>query len=347
VRDSTKGGTAAHNNTAVNLLKLSTVRRKSALERLSKAATAPLLIGVAAVLAFDIARRTFRRTQLFCPTREPLVSWKWEDYGIPRNRAEELWIETDDGEVLYGWYCRAEKPLASALYFHGNTGNLTNTAFTIPHLLASGINVLYFDYRGFGRSTGSPSLGGIIDDGVAAARMHEKLRPKHIPSILYGFSLGGAIAAQVIRRHTFDGLILQSTFTSLPDITRVAFPGLPLHHFSGRLFDTLSVVKRLTIPVMIIHGAADEVCPSWMAQQLHDACAADKKRLVLVENGLHKDIWDRDPDKLIWEINQFATNLPLSPDIIDVPPTPVEHAIDAAFRGLRRMLRRHPAQQPL
>ena len=55
-----------------------------------------------------------------------------------RGRSEELWIETDDGEYLYGWYCRAENPVASALYFHGNTGNLTNTAFTIPHLLRSG-----------------------------------------------------------------------------------------------------------------------------------------------------------------------------------------------------------------
>jgi len=298
-------------------------------------------------VAFELARRTFRRMQLFCPTREPVISWSPADYGIPRERAEELWIETDDGEFLYGWYCRAEKPLASALYCHGNTGNLTNTAFVMPHLLNSGINILLFDYRGFGRSTGSPSLGGIIDDGVAAARMHEKIRPKHIPSILYGFSLGGAIAAQVIRRHTFDGLILQSTFTSLPDITRVAYPNLPLHLFSGRLFDTLAVVQKLTIPVMIIHGAEDEVCPRSMAERLHDFSAAEKKKLVLVDGGLHKDLWVRDPDTLTWEINQFATNLPLSPNIIEVPPTPVEHAIDAAFRGLRRLVRRHPAQQPL
>ena len=323
------------------------MRRKTSLRRLSEAATAPLLIGGAAVLAFELARRTFRRMQLFCPTREPIVSWKPEDYGVPRERAEELWIETDDGEFLYGWYCRAEKPLASALYCHGNTGNLTNTAFVIPHLLASGINVLFFDYRGFGRSTGSPSLGGIIDDGVAAARMHERIRPKHLPSILYGFSLGGAIAAQIIRRHTFDGLVLQSTFTSLPDITRVAYPKIPLHLFSGRLFDTLAVVKKLTIPVLILHGASDEVCPAWMAQQLHDSCAAEKKKLVLVDGGLHKDLWERASDQLIWEVNRFATNLPISPDIIEVPPTAVEYAVDAAFRSFRRFFRRPPAQQPL
>ena len=64
-------------------------------------------------------RRIFRRMQLFCPTREPLISWIPEDYGVPPGRTEELWIETDDGEFLYAWYCRAENPIASALYFHG------------------------------------------------------------------------------------------------------------------------------------------------------------------------------------------------------------------------------------
>src|SRR5213078_4315770 len=113
--------------------------------------------------------------------------------------------------------------------------------------------------------------------------------------ILYGFSLGGSIAAQVIRRHSFDGLVLQSTFTNLPDITRVAFPRLPLHVFSGRLFDTLGVVRKLRVPVLIIHGGSDEVCPRWMAHALHDSCVAEKKKLVIVDGGLHKDLWMRDP----------------------------------------------------
>src|SRR3954464_13572692 len=109
----------------------------------------------------------------------------------------------------------------------------------MPHLLDAGINVLLFDYRGFGRSSGSASLSGIIDDGVTAARMHEKLRPKNIPSILYSDGLGGAIAAQVIRRHPFEGRILQATFTNLPDIARVTFPRVPLHHVRGGVLNKL------------------------------------------------------------------------------------------------------------
>ena len=298
-------------------------------------------------MALDVARRVFRRMQLFCPAREPLTSWNPEDYGVPPGATEELWIETDDGEYLYGWYCRAENPIASALYFHGNTGNLTNTAFTIPHMLRSGINVLFFDYRGFGRSTGTPSFNGIVDDGVAAARMHEKIRPQAIPSIIYGYSLGGSIAAQVLRRFGFDGMILQSTFTSLPDIARVAFPRIPLYLVSGRLFDTLSFMKKVRTPVMIIHGGSDEVCPCWMAHKLNDACASEKKELLVIDGGLHKDLWMRYPDTLVREINRFVRELATGTHIIEAPPSPVDRAIDNAFRSLRRLIRRHPAQQPL
>src|SRR5207248_6017405 len=166
----------------------------------------------------------FRLTQLFCPTRDPLSSWDPQDYGIPRERAEEVWIDTDDGERLYGWYLHAKNPIASTLYCHGNTGNLSNPAYLMPNLLESGFNVLLFDYRGYGRSSGRATVSGVIADTLAAARYHDEIRPKRLPSILFGFSLGGAIAGQVVRQYPFDGLILQSTFSTLPAVTRVAFP---------------------------------------------------------------------------------------------------------------------------
>ena len=323
------------------------MRRKKSSGHLPDAAS-PLLIGGAILLALDVGRRIFRRSQLFEPEREPVISWNPEDYGIPRERTEVLSFETDDGELLYGWYCRAEHPIASALYCHGNTGNLSNTAHVMPYLLDAGINVLLFDYRGFGRSSGSPSLSGIIDDGVTAARLHEKIRPKHVPSILYGYSLGGAIAGQIIRRHPFDGLILQSTFTNLPDIARVTFPRIPLHLVSGRLFDTLEVVRNLTVPALIIHGTTDEVCPSWMAQQLHDSCGAAEKKLILVEGGLHKDLFERpDAQDLVWQINRFAASLHCTPHVVQYQPGAGEQLLDHALRFVRRQWRRHLVQQPL
>lgn len=312
---------------------------------LVEAAAVPLMISGAAIAAAEIGRRVYRRTQLFCPETQPLKTWSPADYGIPDGAVEEHWIETPDGEELYAWYCRAEKPVASGVFCHGNTGNLTISAEIIPHLLNAGFNVLFFDYRGFGRSTGSASLRGVVSDGITAARFHDTIRPKHIPSVLYGFSLGGAIAAQVIRRHPFDALILQSTFTSLPQVTRVLFPRLPLHLFAGNIFDTVSVIRRLQVPLLVLHGTQDEVCPCWMAHEIFDACPAPQKRIHCVDGGLHKDLYLRDPDALIWAISQFIAELPHTTRTRSVEEAPViEEWADLALRAVRGLMRKKRSQ---
>jgi alpha-beta hydrolase superfamily lysophospholipase len=266
-----------------------------------------LLTGAAALLLLDYGRRRFRRAQLFTPDRQPLVSWNPEDYGLTRANTTPLWFDAARGVRLHGWYCRAEKPIASALYCHGNSGNLTTVAHVMPFLLRAGLNVLLFDYRGYGRSGGSPSLRGVMSDALAAAQLHDALRPPHLPSLVYGFSLGGAIAAQLLLRHPFDGIILQSTFTTLPDIARLSFPRLPVRLLSGHVFDTLSLVRSVDVPALIIHGTDDEVCPPAMAQQLHDACGTARKTLLLVAGGLHKDLFQRkDAGKVVDAIHDFA-----------------------------------------
>jgi hypothetical protein len=300
----------------------------------------PLIAGGAVIAAIDVARRIFRHTRLFCPSADPLRSWDPADYGIPRRDVQEHWFETPDGELLYGWYCRSPRPVASAVFCHGNTGNLTTFADVIPHLLDAGVNVFYFDYRGFGKSSGIPSINGIISDGATAARFHDKIRPKGLPSILYGYSLGGAVAAQVIKRHPFDGLILQSTFTTLPKIVRVLFPRTPLHLFAGNLFDTVSVLRRLTIPLLVIHGDSDEVVPCSMAHELFDACTSPKK-IQIIDSGRHKDLWFRDCDSMVWAINRFAVDLPRHTRHIPLEPAKeTESRVDVALRYVRRALRR-------
>jgi fermentation-respiration switch protein FrsA (DUF1100 family) len=300
----------------------------------------PLVIGGAALLALDLARRLYRQSQLFEPSPDPVISWEPRDYGIPEGAVEERWIETPDGEALHAWYCRAPNPVASALFCHGNKGNLTISADIIPHLLNAGLNVLFFDYRGFGRSTGRVSYDGVIADGVTAARFHEQIRPKQLPSILYGYSLGGAVAAQVIRRHPFDALILQSTFTSLTGVTRALYPRVPLHLLAGNLFDTLSVIRQLDVPLLVLHGTSDEVCPHAMARQIYAICKGPK-RIHFVEGGLHKDLFLRDADSLIWAISQFLADLPgaTRPTVIEPAPR-LEQWRAAALRTLRRVIRR-------
>ncbi|HYR27217.1 MAG TPA: alpha/beta fold hydrolase, partial [Thermoanaerobaculia bacterium] len=221
--------------------------------------------------------------------------------------------------------------------------NLTISADIIPHLLDAGFNVLFFDYRGFGLSSGRVSLRGVVSDGITAAKFHDTIRPKNVPSVLYGFSLGGAVAAQVIRRHPFDALILQSTFTSLPQLAAVLHPRLAF--LTGKVFDTVGVLKRLQVPLLVLHGKEDEVCPSWMAHELFDSCPSPQKRIHTVDGGLHKDLYLRDPDALIWAISQFVADLPHSTRTHSVEETPaIEQWTDYALRYVRGFFRkRRPA----
>ena len=296
----------------------------------------PLILGGLALAAItaDAARRAYRDTQLFDPSPDPEKSWDPSDYGIPEGAVEEQWFETPDGELLYGWYCRAANPVASALFCHGNTGNITISAHVIPSLLEAGMNVLFFDYRGFGKSSGRASVAGVVADGVTAAQFHETIRPQHLPSILYGFSMGGAVAGHVITQHPFDGVILQSTFTSLNDITRALFPRSPMHLLAGNLFDTLSVVRRLTVPLLILHGSSDETVPCWMAHRLHESCTSPKN-IHVIDGGLHKDLYIRDSVSLVGTLRQFASSLP--PGTTEIPLT---KTADSAWRVLRRLLSR-------
>lgn len=264
----------------------------------------PWLLGGAALAALELGRRLYRRSRIFDPHREPLRSWEPADYGIPGGTVEEMWIDTPDGERLHAWYCRAPNPKASGVFCHGNTGNLTKSADVIPHLLAAGLSILFFDYRGFGRSSGRASYRGVIADGVTASRFHDAIRPRDLPSLLYGFSLGGAIAAQVIRRHRFDALILQSTFTTLTALSRVMHPRVPMHLLSGRLFDTLRVIRKLDVPLLVMHGTADEVIPFSMAHEIFEACPSPR-RMLIVDDALHKDMYERDSDSLVRGVSEF------------------------------------------
>ena len=152
----------------------------------------PLIVGGATVVALDLARRFFRAAHLFLPTRDPVKSWNPADYGIALEHAEEMWIETSDGEKLHAWYLRAKNPIASALYCHGNTGNLTNVAHLMPHMLESGI------YLGPGASRPEPVRGNVIRDNEISGH---KMKSRCIV-----FGPGVSRAANTIEKNTCSDL---------------------------------------------------------------------------------------------------------------------------------------------
>lgn len=295
------------------------------------AASLAVASGALILLFLDLARRRFRHSLMFCPDRDPLVSWSPADHGLPAERVMDLHFPGPGGEVLHGWYCRAERPIASALYCHGNSGNLTYSAAVIPHLLSAGISVFLFDYRGFGKSQGVPSLAGVVADAQAAAREHDRLRPGHVPSLAYGYSLGGAIAARLISEHRFDGLVLQSTFTNVREMARLRSGRFPLHFISGNFFDTSLALSRLKLPVMLIHGTEDEVIPVTMAHQLVSSCRA-APTVHLIGGGEHKNLYQRDGEAILRRLQTFVSTLELRAEVEDSKKKP-----SGGFETLRRM----------
>ena len=206
------------------------------------------------VIAFMLYR--FEHSQVYHPTRD--AESTPDDVGRP---AEEIWLNTSDGLRLHAWFFAAEKASPRArfvmLFCHGNGGNLTSRPGYYRAILETGVSLLTFDYRGYGRSDGQPSEAGTYTD---AATAYQWLRtrgfaPEHI--LVWGESLGGGIASQLAATERVGGLVLQSTFTSIPDIGAELFPWLPVKLISRIKYDTLSRLPEIPCPVVVMHSRAD------------------------------------------------------------------------------------------
>lgn len=289
------------------------------------------------------ARVLFRNLTLFRPSRRPISSWNPADYGIDPACVSELRFESADGHELHGWYCRAGEPVASLLYCHGNTGNLTNSAPAIPALLAAGLNVFSFDYRGYGRSSGIPTVGGLIEDAIAAAEEHEKVRSNDLPSILFGYSLGGAVALQLSHRWRFDGLVLQSTFTNLRAMARHRFPRTPIHYVVGGEFDSIEAMRRVEVPTVVVHGSDDRTVPSWMGTKLFEA-SRHGRELVLVDGGAHTNLFAVDSARVVDSIRRLALRIRGGGEVAASTELPARarYPLRQGLRRLIRALRRRP-----
>lgn len=191
------------------------------------------------------------------------------------------------GGSLHGWWIDGGKPVV--LFLHGNSGNVSTNLPQAVRFVRLGFSVLMVDYRGYGSSGGEqPSEQRLYEDAEAAYRflLNEGVATRDI--FIYGHSLGGAVAVELASRiRHAAGLILESTFTSLSEVARMRFPFLPVERILQHRFDSLSKARAITLPVMLIHGTADETIPFEMSERLFDAVASTRKKLLLVANGGH------------------------------------------------------------
>jgi hypothetical protein len=201
---------------------------------------------------------------------------------------EPLTLLTPDGERLDAWFVPKERAQASVLILHGNAGNMSHRLETIAMFHRLGYNILIFDYRGYGRSTGQPSETGLYRDAQTAWDYLVRQRgisPERI--ILFGESLGGAVAAWLAARGHAGALVLSSAFISVPELAADLYPWLPMKWLARLRYDTRAALAETTCPVLIAHSPDDEIVPFRHGQALFNAAAEPKVFLPLA--GGHND----------------------------------------------------------
>ncbi|MEC3958720.1 alpha/beta hydrolase [Nocardia sp. CDC153] len=210
-----------------------------------------------------------------------------EMFGVPY---EALSLTTSDGETIEAWFVRAAKePLGHILFAHGNGGNIGDRSPMLAMLSAVGFDVLVFDYRGYGRSTGRTSELGTYRD-ARAAREALLAQPGVDPSrvVYLGKSLGGGVMLELSNAFPPAALLLMSTFTGLRDAAVAVYPFLP-KLFVPNAYPSLARIRKLRCPVLIMHGDMDELLPVRMGRELF-AAAPEPKELVVYPGGMHNDL---------------------------------------------------------
>ncbi|MGE0486877.1 MAG: alpha/beta hydrolase [Gammaproteobacteria bacterium] len=204
---------------------------------------------------------------------------------------EDLTLTTSDGVHLHAWYLPATGHGRTVLFLHGNAGHLSHRLTTLATFHALGHSVLALDYRGYGTSGGAPSEEGLARDALAAWLWLTGPRGLAADDIvIYGRSLGGAVAARLAVAVGPHALVLESTFTRLADLAGERYPWVPVSWLLRMRFDTLAAVARIDRPVLVAHSPADEVIPQTHGRSL---AAATRHAEFVALRGSHDRAFQR------------------------------------------------------
>lgn len=247
----------------------------------------------------------FETGMVYPAPKYPIGDWQPTQFEF-----EDALFQADDGVELHGWYFAQEEAEYHILYFHGNGENVAYNGplgeFLRQHL---GASLLMFDYRGYGKSDGKPNERGLLADSRAARKWladRENIPPEEV--ILMGRSLGGGPATQLAVDDGARALLLQSTFTSLPDLAAIHYPWLPVRLVMRNRFDTLSIIEQYEGPLFMSHSVDDEVIPYQFGKKLFDeATAAEPSQFFEIHHIGHNE---PQPDAYYSALKQFLDNLP-------------------------------------
>jgi pimeloyl-ACP methyl ester carboxylesterase len=243
------------------------------------------IIGILSVAYIALSGYLFIFQSNFVFYPERILSADPGDIGLSFNNVS---FETADGVKLSGWFIPYENSRGVILFCHGNGGNISHRleSFQIFHRL--GLSIFIFDYRGYGLSNGKPSEDGTYRDVEAAWKyLVEERQTKPGKVIIFGRSLGGAIAAWQARNQISGALILESAFTSVPDLAADKYPYLPARLLSRFKYETEGYLEGVNYPVLIVHSPDDEIMPLRHGKRLFEVAKEPKEFLEI--SGSHNE----------------------------------------------------------
>lgn len=240
------------------------------------------------IVIFILVIRLFENKFIFFPFKYPQGYWHPETFGL---QVEDCYFKTIDGCQLHGWFVHKEDAVATLLWCHGNAGNITDRLDNLAKLVRLPVNVFIFDFRGYGRSNGSPDEKGIYLDAEAAYDfLVSRKDVEQDKIILFGRSLGGAVAVDLATKRKCAGLILESTFTSAKDMAKSAFGFIPIHLIIKTKFNSVDKISQIQVPILFLHGTSDRTVPPELGRRLFEA-ANNPKEFYQIHGADHNDTY--------------------------------------------------------
>jgi hypothetical protein len=205
---------------------------------------------------------------------------------------DDVYFATDDGVRLNGWFVPRAGATSTLLWFHGNAGNISHRVENIKLLHDQvNVNIFIFDYRGYGRSEGTASEEGTYRDGAAAIELlRQRYGVEANKLIIFGRSLGAAVAAEMATRVQSLAVILETPFTSVRDVARDKLPFLPIGPLLKTRYDVVEKIRKLSSPLLVLHGDRDEVVPFSHGKRVFDA-APQPKWFYTIAGAGHNDTY--------------------------------------------------------
>ena len=216
-------------------------------------------------------------------------------------------IKTSDGVTLHGWFI-VGRPSRVLLFFHGNAGNISHRLDSIRQFQNLGMSVFIIDYRGYGQSGGSTTEKGIYRDADAAWRyLTEDRGISSNDIVIFGRSLGASVASWLATQHQPLALIVESSFTSVPDIAQELYPWLPARWLSRFSHATRDYVRNVRCPILVTHSRDDEIIPFHHGEAIY--ASANEPRTLLALRGTHNEAFLQDERAYIEGVRTFLTGL--------------------------------------